>query len=102
MSEALIVVVLVAAAAWLWYESRRAREAPTRAGRTLCEADSAQFLDEPVVLAGMNLGWQGQPAPFRSCRFDYCVSGADRATGLVHIERGRIVHIQLVPPERLH
>ena len=102
MHEALIAGVLIAAGVWLWRESLRAREAATRAGRSICRANDVQLLDETVALAGMNLGWQGRPTLVRSYRFDYSVHGADRATGLVLVERGHVVHVQLAPPNRLH
>ena len=102
MHEALIAVALIAAAIWLWRESLRAREAATRAGRRICEANDVQFLDETVALAKLSLGWNGRVALLRSYRFDYSTDGADRATGLVVVQAGAIVHVQLAAPRTLH
>lgn len=102
MHEALIAVALLAVAVWMWRESLRAREAATRAGRRICEANDVQFLDETVALARMNLGWNGRVALFRSYRFDYSTDGADRAAGLVVVQGRAIVHVQLGWPGRLH
>lgn len=102
MHEALIAVVVLAAAVWLWRESLRAREAATRAGRRICEANDVQFLDETVALARMSLGWNGQVALVRSYRFDYSTDGADRAAGLVVVQAGAIVHVQLGGTGPLH
>ena len=102
MHEALIAVGLIALAIWLWRESLRAREAATRAGRRICSANDVQFLDETVALARMSLGWNGRVALLRSYRFDYSTDGADRATGLVVVQGGAVVHVQLAAPGTLH
>ena len=126
MHEALIAAVLVAAGIWLWRESLRAREAATRAGRRACRENDVQFLDETVALAKMNLAWISHRIPaahderpgssgtaarrrpdgrlvlVRSYRFDYSVDGSDRAAGLVVVQGGTVVHIQLTVPETLH
>ena len=102
MHEALIAVAVLAAVVWFWRESLRAREAATRAGRRLCAANDVQFLDETVALARMSFGWNGRVALMRSYRFDYSTDGADRAAGLVIVQRGAIVHAQLGGPGRLH
>ena len=102
MHETLIAIALVALVVWLWRESLRAREAATRAGRRVCEANDVQFLDETVALAEMSLGWNGRAALVRSYRFDYSVDGADRAAGLVIVQGGAIVHVQLASPGTMH
>ena len=102
MDEALIAVALIAAAIWLWRESLRSRETATRAGRRICAASDVQFLDETVALAKMNLAWNGRVALVRIYRFDYSTDGADRAAGLVVVQRGAVVHVQLADPGTLH
>ena len=102
MHEALIAVALIAAAIWLWRESLRSRETATRAGRRICAASNVQFLDETVALAKMNLAWNGRVALVRIYRFDYSTDGADRAAGLVVVQRGAVVHVQLADPGTLH
>ena len=102
MHEALIAVALIAAAIWLWRESLRSREAATRAGRRICAASDVQFLDETVALARMSLAWNGRMAFVRIYRFDYSTDGADRAAGLVVVQRGAVVHAQLADPGTLH
>lgn len=102
MHESLIAVAVIAGAVWLWRESLRAREAATRAGRRICEANDVQFLDETVALAGMSVGWNGRAALVRSYRFDYSTDGADRATGFVVVQAGAIVHVQLAGRRTVH
>lgn len=102
MHEALIAVAVIAGTVWLWRESLRAREAATRAGRRICEANDVQFLDETVALARMSVGWNGRAALVRSYRFDYSTDGADRATGLVVVQAGAIVHVQLAGRGTVH
>ena len=102
MHEALIAVAVLAVAIWLWRESLRAREAATLAGRRICAANDVQFLDETVALARVSLGWNGRVALVRSYRFDYSTDGADRAAGLVVVQAGAIVHVQLAQPGTLH
>ena len=102
MHETLIAIALVALVVWLWRESLRAREAATRAGRRVCEANDVQFLDETVALARMSLGWNGRVALIRSYRFDYSTDGADRAAGLVIVQGDAIVHVQLASPGTMH
>ena len=102
MHEALIAVALIAVAIWLWRESLRAREAATRAGRRICEASDVQFLDETVALAKTSLGWNRRVALIRIYRFDYSKDGADRSAGLVVVQRGAVVHVQLAEPGTLH
>ena len=102
MHEALIAAALIAAAVWLWRENLRAREAATRAGRRICEAGGVQLLDETVALARMSLGWNARVALVRVYRFDYSADGADRAAGLVVVQGGAVVHVQLADPGTLH
>ena len=102
MHEALIAAALIAAAVWLWRENLRAREAATRAGRRICEASGVQLLDETVALARMSLGWNARVALVRVYRFDYSADGADRAAGLVVVQGGAVVHVQLADPGTLH
>ena len=54
-----------------------------------------QLLDETVALARMSLGWNRRVALVRIYRFDYSKDGADRAAGLVVVQRGAVVHVQL-------
>ena len=102
MHEALIAVAVLAAVVWLWRESLRSREAATRAGRRICAASDVQFLDETVALARMSVAWHGRVALVRIYRFDYSTDGADRAVGLVIVQRGAVVHVQLAGPGTLH
>ena len=102
MHEALIAVALIAAVVWLWRESLRSREAATRAGRRICAQSDVQFLDETVALAKMSLAWNQRMALVRIYRFDYSTNGADRAAGLVVVQRGAVVHAQLADPGPLH
>ena len=102
MHEALIAAVVIAGAIWLWRENLRAREAATRAGRRLCAANGVQFLDETVALARMSLAWNARTALVRVYRFDYSADGADRAAGLVVVQGGAVVHVQLADPGTLH
>ena len=102
MHEALIAVAVLAAVVWLWRESLRSREAATRAGRRICAASDVQFLDETVALVRMSVAWHGRVALVRIYRFDYSTDGADRAVGLVIVQRGAVVHVQLAGPGTLH
>ena len=102
MHEALIAVAVLAAVVWLWRESLRSREAATRAGRRICAASDVQFLDETVALVRMSIAWHGRVALVRIYRFDYSTDGADRAVGLVIVQRGAVVHVQLAGPGTLH
>ncbi|HZW75092.1 MAG TPA: DUF3301 domain-containing protein, partial [Caldimonas sp.] len=48
MEWSVVALLALAALAWLWYDSMRARERAVAAGQNACARERLQFLDETV------------------------------------------------------
>lgn len=83
MSLELIGLVVVAALAWLWYDSIHVRELGLRAARRACEADDLQLLDDTVAIASLSLARddEGRLRLRRAYAFDYSDTGNNRRRG---------------------
>ena len=81
----IIAVLAIAALAWLWLDSLKAREAAVTAGRSACEAEGLLFLDDTVSIAGLKLvrDEAGQVRIQRAYAFEYSDTGDNRLQGSV-------------------
>lgn len=84
MTEALILAVLVALC-WLWWDSTQAREVAVRAARTACEAEGLQFLDDTVGISHLKPARDddGRLKLQRTYTFEYSDTGNNRLPGSV-------------------
>jgi hypothetical protein len=81
----LIGAALLAAIAWLWLDSLRARDAAIAAARAACEAEALMLLDDTVAITSMRLarGGDGRVRLQRAYEFEYSDSGNNRIKGAI-------------------
>jgi hypothetical protein len=104
----LIVLLILAAGAWLWYDTLGAREAAMAAARSACQAEGVQLLDDTVALAVLRLRRRGDGriAILRVYQFEFTDTGNNRLGGAVtllgrmlqhlHLASGTASHLRLV------
>lgn len=100
MTDSLTGVVLLAvlaALAWFWFDSLRARELALRTGARACAGIDVQFLDQSVSVDQLRLGRdaRGQLVFRRVFSFDFSASGADRRRGSIVILGRQVQSITL-------
>jgi Protein of unknown function (DUF3301) len=76
-------ILLLAALAWLWLDSIRARELAVRAAREACVAEGLQLLDWTVAIANLKLArdHSGRLKLQRGYDFEYSDTGNNRLKG---------------------
>jgi hypothetical protein len=89
----LILVVLLAAVAWLWLDSLKVREAAVKAARAACDSEGLMLLDDTVAIASVKLGRDGDGhlKLQRTYEFEYSDTGDNRRDGSVVLLGRRIV-----------
>lgn len=104
----ILAAALLAALAWFWSDSLRARESAVRAARLACTADGVQLLDDTVALAALGLqrGDDGWPVLRRIYRFEFSDTGNNRLEGSVTLLNAGVQALYLAPhtgtlPQRL-
>lgn len=81
MSGFLIIIVL-AAVAWFWLDSSRARELAIGICKRASEKYGVQFLDESVELKRLGLRWPSEGIRIRRVyQFEFSRDGMQRVTG---------------------
>lgn len=80
-----ISIAILAALAWLWFDSIRARDIAVAAARRACAADGVQFLDETVAIASLKptRDDEGRLVLRRAYAFEYSETGAERRPGSI-------------------
>ncbi len=98
MGEVLLLVG-AAAAGWFWYDSMRARERALRAGRSACERDGLQFLDETVLCTRTRPARDsdGRVRLRRCYRFEFSDDGVRRRSGSMVLLGVRLESLELEP-----
>ena len=96
-------ILLLAAIAWLWLDSLKAREAAVRAAREVCTAEGVQFLDDTVAISNLKpvRDDDGNLTLQRSYSFEYSDTGDNRLKGSV-VMQGHRVALLNVGPRVLH
>lgn len=97
----LLALFALAAGAWFWYDSLRARETMTRACARICANMQLQFLDETVALAKLRLarGNDGRLGWRRLYVFEFSESGSDRWKGRALLNGHHVESVQLDNPQ---
>ncbi|MDX9740611.1 MAG: DUF3301 domain-containing protein [Gammaproteobacteria bacterium] len=92
-------VLLLAGAAWYWFDAMRALESAREAGRARCEALGVRLLDDTVVLAGISLrrDEDGRLKIARRYRFEFSGDGFSRHYGEIQLLGPRIVTLDMDP-----
>lgn len=97
--EEALALALLAAAAWLWIDSLRARERAVRAGRAACERHGLQFLDDTVSISALRLARddEGRLRVARTYTFEFSDTGNNRLRGTVLMRGTELQDLQLEP-----
>jgi hypothetical protein len=97
----LIALCVLGAAAWVWADAARAREAALRHARRLCERVDAQLLDDSVAMTRLSIGRgpSGWPALRRVYRFEFSLAGDERRDGWVRLSGRQVYGAALELPE---
>jgi len=85
LSFELISVLALAALAWLWLDSLKARDAAVQAAREACAAEGLMLLDDTVAIVGLKLkrARDGRIGLQRAYEFEYSDSGDNRIKGSI-------------------
>ena len=100
-------LVLLVVSCWYWYDALRARESALEAGRSACERDQLQFLDETVAMQSVRPARDrhGRLRLKRQYAFEFSdprdAGGDNRRQGVVETLGGRVESVSL-EPFRLH
>ena len=89
----IVGILLLAALAWLWLDSLRAREIAVRAAREVCVAEGLQLLDWTVSIASLKLAREdnGRVKIQRAYDFEYSDTGNNRIKGNIVLRGHRVV-----------
>jgi hypothetical protein len=92
-------LLLLAGAAWYWFDAMRALESAREAGRARCEALGVRLLDDTVVLAGISLrrDEDGRVKIARRYRFEFSGDGFSRHAGEIRLLGRRILTLEMDP-----
>ena len=86
-------ILILAAIAWLWLDSLKAREAALRMAREVCAAEGLQLLDWTVASTGMKLARDdlGRARIQRAYDFEYSDTGNNRIKGNLVLLGHRVI-----------
>ena len=98
MSPEGLLLILLAALVWFWWDSLQKREIALARARLECERAGVQFLDGSVALRKLKLRRdEMQRARFyREFAFEYSTQGDDRQSGRVWLLGARVVNVILI------
>jgi hypothetical protein len=93
----LLGLLLLAATAWLWLDSLKAREAAVAAVRAACRAEDLLLLDDTVAISRLRFARDGEGVLRiqRVYGFEYSDTGNDRHSGSIVMLGSRIVVINI-------
>lgn len=93
----IISILLLAALAWLWFDSVKVREIAVRAARNACRAEGFQFLDETVSIANLKPARDddGRLLLRRTYFFEYSDTGDNRRPGSVVMLGQQVVMLNI-------
>jgi len=95
----LLGILVLAALAWLWFDSLKAREAAVRAAREVCAAEGLMFLDDTVAIASLKPVRDdgGRITLQRAYDFEFSDTGNNRLKGSVVMRGHRVVLLNVGP-----
>lgn len=100
MASALFMLITLAAIAWFWVDSMRARELASAVCRRTCRRCDVQFLDDTVALVALGITRvDGKLRIRRVYQFEFSDDGRDRLSGIVAISGTHIDMIHLPQPQ---
>ena len=92
-------IVMIAAGAWFWVDSLRARERALAVGRRACERYGVQLLDETVAFATLGIARDdaGRLHLRRSYTFEFSDTGNNRRRGAMVMRGGDLQPMRREP-----
>jgi hypothetical protein len=102
----ILALIVMAALAWLWFDSVKAHEAGVEAARAACASEDLQLLDETVALSKLQpvRNDEGRMTLRRIYVFEYSDTGDNRRRGSVVVLGHEVVVVniglRLVPSGR--
>ena len=93
----ILLIVLLLALAWYWYDSTVAKEAAVGAARRACQRHSQQLLDETVALTRIRprRDRSGRMRLLRHYRFEFSGDGELRRSGEISLLGQRVTGLNL-------
>lgn len=100
MTDALFLLLLFGAVAFLWTDARRAAEQARQLGHDACRRSGVQLLDQSVSLHRVSLrrAESGWVQLMREYRFDYSLDGSDRHRGGLALQGAKLLWISVPQP----
>ncbi|MHB1677304.1 MAG: DUF3301 domain-containing protein [Sulfuriferula sp.] len=95
----LLLLLLLAALVWFWFDSLRALEIARSAGKRACSNAAVQFLDDTVSGIGLALARDesGRLALHRTYRFEFSETGNSRREGHLTMLGAKIESVTMEP-----
>ena len=99
-------ILLLAALAWLWLDSLRARDVALRTAREACASEGLMLLDYTVAIASLTLtrNENGRIQIQRAYDFEYSDTGDNRLKGSIVLRGHRVIVLNVglrpAPPLR--
>lgn len=93
----IVSLIIIAALAWLWFDSVKVREIAVRTAKQACLAQGLQFLDETVSIAKLqpDRDDQGRLLLRRTYFFEYSDTGDNRRPGSVILLGQQVVMLNI-------
>lgn len=99
----LLLLLVVLASLWFWYDSMSALEIARNGGKQACIEANVQFLDDTVAGAGLALvrDASGHRVLRRTYRFEFSETGNTRLEGQLILMGDKIESVTLEPYQML-
>ena len=99
MEWSVVSLLALAALAWLWFDSMRARERAVAAGQSACARERLQFLDETVECTSVRPARNpaGQLLLRRVYRFEFSDDGSRRHAGSIVMLSAEVESLTMEP-----
>ena len=95
--ENLLLILLIVAGAWFWWDSMNAREQAVNAAARACQQINVQLLDQTVALEGIKptRNDEGRVVLRRIYGFEYSLERIERRKGRAILRGQRLEQVQL-------
>jgi len=96
----ILVLLLIAALAWLWFDSLKSREIAVLEARAACNSEDLLLLDDTVAIQRLGVGRDGESILRlrRVYGFEYSNTGNYRWTGSLVMLGERVLVVNLARP----
>ncbi len=99
-----LLLLLLAALGWFWFDSLRALETARNMGKRVCSSADVQFLDDTVAGIGLSLARDrsGRRGLRRTYRFEFSETGDTRLEGRIILLGNKVVSVTMEPYQILN